>query len=231
VELFWSGLREALRRILDGDAETYRVAWLSLQVSGLATLISLVIGGPLGVVLALSRFPGRKLAVALVNTGMGFPPVVVGTVVSLVLFRHGLLGFLHLFLTVRAIVFAQVIIATPLVCGFTLAAIGGLEPEVQLQARALGASRLQEILLLLGEARLGLLAAVMAGFGSVISEVGATIAVGGNIKGQTRTLTGAIVLENGRGEFDQAIALSIILMAVIFGVNLVLTLAQQRRRA
>jgi tungstate transport system permease protein len=231
MELFWQGLKEAWRLLVSGDAETYRIAWLSVKVSGLATLYSLFVGVPLGVLLAMSRFPGRRLAIALVNTGMGFPPVVVGTVVSLLLFRHGLLGFLNLFLTVRAIIIAQVIIATPLVCGFTLAAIGGLDPSVSLQARALGASRLQEMRLLLGEAWLGILAAVMAGFGAVISEVGATIAVGGNIKDQTRTLTGAITLENGKGEFDQAIALSIILMLVIFLVNFVLTMAQQRRRA
>ena len=229
MDLFWSGFTEALHRLFAGDAETYRISWLSLQVSGIATLISLVLGGPLGVFLALAHYPGRRFCIALVNTGMGFPPVVIGTVVSLLLFRHGVLGFLQLFLTVRAIIIAQVIIATPLVCGFTLAAIGGLDPGVRLQAQALGASRLQEVRLLMGEAWLGLLAAVMAGFGAVISEVGATIAVGGNIKDQTRTLTGAIVLENGRGEFDQAIALSLILMALIFLVNLVLTLAQQRR--
>jgi tungstate transport system permease protein len=231
VDIIWSGLREAVRRLLSGDAETYRITWLSLQVSGIATLISLLLGVPAGVGLALRRFRGRRLAIALVNTGMGFPPVVVGTFVSLLLFRHGLLGFLHLFLTVRGMIIAQVIIATPLVCGFTLAAVGALDARLRLQLLALGASRLQFLGLLLREARLGLLAAVMAGFGAVVSEVGATIAVGGNIKDQTRLLTGAIVLENGRGEFDQAIALSIILMALIFAVNLVLTLAQQRRSA
>lgn len=228
MEIIWDGFRDALHRLLTGDAETYRITWLSLRVSGIATLISLLIGTPAGVGLALSHFPGRRLAIALVNTGMGFPPVVVGTVVSLFLFRHGPFGFLHLFLTPQGIIIAQVIIATPLVCGFTLAAIGGLDAKLHLQILALGASRLQLFWLLLREARLGLLAAVMAGFGAVISEVGATIAVGGNIKDQTRTLTGAIVLENGRGEFDQAIALSIILMVLIFAVNLVLTVAQQR---
>jgi tungstate transport system permease protein len=229
--LIWDGLREAVLRLLHGDAETYRITWLSLKVSGIATLISLLIAAPIGVLLALVRFPGRRLSITMVNTGMGLPPVVVGTVVSLMLFRHGPLGFMHLFLTARGIILAQVIIAMPLVCGFTLAAIGGLDERVRLQLLALGASRLQLLWLLMREARLGLLAAVMAGFGAVISEVGATIAVGGNIKDQTRTLTGAIVLENGRGEFDQAIALSIILMALIFAVNLVLTLAQQRRNA
>ncbi|HEY7296208.1 MAG TPA: ABC transporter permease [Dehalococcoidia bacterium] len=230
MQFVWDGFVEALRRLLSGDAETYRITWLSLQVSGIATLISLAIGAPLGLLLALALFPGRRLAITLVNTGMGFPPVVVGTFVSLLLFRHGPLGFMHLFLTARGMIMAQTIIAMPLVCGFTLAAIGGLDSAVLLQIRALGASRLQGALLLVREARLGMLAAVMAGFGAVISEVGATIAVGGNIKDQTRTLTGAIVLENGRGEFDQAIALSIILMALIFAVNLVLTFAQQHRR-
>jgi tungstate transport system permease protein len=231
MQFIWEGLVEALRRLVTGDAETYRITWLSLQVSGIATLISLFLGAPIGVMLALNRFPGRRLAIAVINTGMGLPPVVVGTVVSLMLFRHGPLGFLHLFLTARGIIIAQVIIATPLVAGFTLAAVGSLDARLRLQVMALGASRLQAAWLLLREAHLGLLAAVMAGFGAVISEVGATIAVGGNIKDQTRTLTGAIVLENGRGEFDQAIALSIILMVLIFAVNLVLTIAQQRRSA
>lgn len=229
MQIIWQGIGEALRRLLTGDAQTYRITWLSLQVSGIATLISLLLGAPAGVLLALSRFPGRRLVIAAVNTGMGLPPVVVGTVVSLMLFRHGPLGFLHLFLTARGIIIAQVIIATPLVAGFTLAAVGALDARLRLQVLALGASRLQLAWLLVREAPLGMLAAVMAGFGAVISEVGATIAVGGNIKDQTRTLTGAIVLENGRGEFDQAIALSIILMVLIFAVNLILTLAQQRR--
>ncbi len=229
MQFIWDGLGEAIRRLLSGDPETYRITWLSLQVSGIATLISLFLGAPIGVLLGLSHFPGRRLAIAVINTGMGLPPVVVGTVVSLMLFRHGPFGFLHLFLTARGIIIAQVIIATPLVAGFTLAAVGSLDTRLRLQVMALGASRSQAAWLLLREAHLGLLAAVMAGFGAVISEVGATIAVGGNIKDQTRTLTGAIVLENGRGEFDQAIALSIILMVLIFAVNLVLTISQQRR--
>ena len=231
MELIIDGIREALRLLLSGDSEVLAVTWLSIKISGLATLISLAIGVGAGTALALAEFPGKRLVVALVNTGMGLPPVVVGLFVTIFLWRNGPFGFLELLYTPTAMVIAQGIIATPIVTGISLAAIQSLPANLRLQIMALGASRFQVILLLVREARLPLLAAVMAGFGGVISEVGASIMVGGNIKGQTRVLTTATVMETGKGNFDTAIALSIILLFLTFLVNLLLTLLQQKRRA
>jgi len=192
--------------------------------------LSLLFGIPAGVALGLSRFPGRSLLLSLVNTGMGLPPVVVGLFVSIFLWRSGPLGFLELLYTPTAIVIAQFVIAAPIVTGLTIAAMQQLNPKLRLQLLALGTSRWQLLWLLMREARLPLLAAIMAGFGGVISEVGASMMVGGNLLGQTRVLTTATVLETGKGNFDVAIALSLILLALVFGVNYLLTWVQQRGR-
>jgi len=230
MELIWQGIREAVRLIITGDSVVLQITWLSLKISGSATLLSLLAGIPAGVGLALTRFPGRGLLIALVNTGMGLPPVVVGLFVSVFLWRSGPLGLLELLYTPTAIVIAQFIIAAPIVIGLTVAAMQQLNPKLRLQLLALGASRWQLLWLLLREARLPLLAAVMAGFGGVISEVGASMMVGGNLLGQTRVLTTATVLETGKGNFDVAIALSLILLILVFGVNYLLTWVQQRGR-
>jgi tungstate transport system permease protein len=229
MDLIWGGLAQALRLLLSGDPEVLGITLLSLRVSGTATAISLLLGIPLGTLIALTRFPGRHLVVALVNTGMGFPPVVVGLVVSILLWRSGPLGLLELLYTPTAMVIAQVCLAAPIVAGLTMAALQQLNPMLRVQLLGLGASRTQVTLLLLREARLPLLAALMAGFGAVISEVGASLMVGGNIKGQTRVLTTATVLETGKGNFDVAIALSAILLLLTFLVNWALTWIQQRR--
>jgi tungstate transport system permease protein len=230
MELIWQGIKEAIRLILSGDPGVLQITWLSLQISGTATLLSLLVGIPAGVGLALAKFPGRGLLIALVNTGMGLPPVVVGLFVSIFLWRSGPLGSLGLLYTPTAIVIAQFVIAAPIVIGLTVAAMQQLNPKLRLQLLALGASRWQLLWLLMREARLPLLAAVMAGFGGVISEVGASMMVGGNLLGQTRVLTTATVLETGKGNFDIAIALSLILLALVFGVNYLLTWVQQRGR-
>lgn len=230
MDLIWEGLKEALRLLLTLDPEVRAIVWLSLQVSGLATFLSTLLGVGLGATVALTRFPGRRVVISLVNTGMGLPPVVVGLFVSLLLWRNGPLGAFELLYTPSAMVVAQCVIATPIVMGFSIAALQALPPALRLQIQSLGASRLQTLWLLLREARLPLLAAVMAGFGGVISEVGASIMVGGNIKGQTRVLTTATVMETGKGNFEVAIALSLLLLALTFGVNLALTWIQQRER-
>lgn len=230
MELIWDGIKQAFWLFFTADSEVWAITWLSLQVSGTATLVSLVFGIPLGIILALSQFPGRSVSVALVNTGMGLPPVVVGLFVSIFLWRSGPLGFLELLYTPTAMVIAQVVIAFPIVAGLTMAAFQTLNPNLRLQLLGLGASRPQLLWLLCKEARLPLLAAVMAGFGGVISEVGASMMVGGNIRGQTRVLTTATVLESGRGNFDIAIALGLILLALSFAVNLLLTHIQQREQ-
>jgi tungstate transport system permease protein len=230
VGLIWDGLVRAVGLMWSGDPEVLGITWLSLKLSATATVLSLVVGIPLGTLLALARFPGRGLAVALVNTGMGLPPVVVGLFISILLWRSGPFGALELLYTPSAIVLAQFVIAAPLVIGLTLAAVQQIPERFRLQMQGLGASRGQLLWVLVREARLGLLAALMAGFGAVISEVGASLMVGGNIRGQTRVLTTATVLETGKGNFDVAIALSVILLGLTFLVNWVLTTLQQGRR-
>jgi tungstate transport system permease protein len=230
VELVWQGIVKAIELVFGFDAEVWEITWLSLKISGSATLISLLLGIPLGISLALTRFLGRSVIVALVNTGMGLPPVVVGLFVSLFLWRSGPLGFLELIYSPTAIVIAQVIIAFPIVAGLTMASFQSLDPKLSLQLLGIGASKPQLLWLLCKEARLPLLAAVMAGFGGVISEVGASMMVGGNIRGQTRVLTTATVLETGKGNFDIAIALSVILLSLTFAINFFLTRVQQREQ-
>jgi tungstate transport system permease protein len=202
---------------------------LSLEVSGVAILFSMVVGVPLGVWMGIRRFPGRSLLVTLVNTGMGLPPVVVGLFVFLLLARSGPLGSLELLYSPTAMVIAQVIIATPLVIGVTLAAIQGLDERLRLQILSLGASPPQYFWKLIIEARLSLLAALAAGFGSIISEVGAVMMVGGNLRGETRVMTTAIVLETRQGDFSMAIALSLILLLLALLINWLFTWLQQRR--
>ena len=231
MDVLVEGVRRAFELLLGADREIVSVLLLSLQVSGSATLIALLLGIPAGVILALTRFPARTLVVSAVNTGMGLPPVVVGLFVTIFLWRSGPLGALEILYTPAAIVLAQAIIAAPIVTGITLAAVQNVSPKFRLQLLGLGASRAQMVWVVLREARLPMLAAVMAGFGGVISEIGASMMVGGNIKGETRTLTTAMVLETGKGNFDVAIALSILLMALVFGVNWMLTAIQQRRPA
>jgi tungstate transport system permease protein len=231
MDVLVDGVRQALALLVGADADVLAILWTSLQVSGTATLIALLVGIPAGVVLALTRFPARTLVVSAVNTGMGLPPVVVGLFVTIFLWRSGPLGALEILYTPTAIIVAQAVIAAPIVTGITLAAVQQVPAAFRLQLVALGASRPQMVWVVLREARLPMLAAVMAGFGGVISEIGASMMVGGNIKGQTRTLTTAMVLETGKGNFDVAIALSILLLVLVFGINWALTAVQQRRPA
>ena len=230
MELILEGVFTAFRLIFSGDADVWAITWLSFTVSGAATLIALILGIPLGIMLAMTRFAGRGIAVALVNTGMGLPPVVVGLFISIMLWRSGPLGFLNLIYSPTAMVIAQVVIAFPIVAGLTMAAFQTLNPRLRLQLLGIGASKLQLLWLLCKEARLPLLAAVMAGFGGVISEVGSVLMVGGNIKGQTRVLTTATVLETSMGNFGTAIALGLILLTLSFAVNFALTRIQQREQ-
>jgi tungstate transport system permease protein len=210
------------------SAETWEITLLSLKVSGLATAISLLIGMPLGTLLGLGRFRGRSVLLTVVNTGMALPPVVVGLAVAMVLWRSGPLGALRLIYTPWAIVIAQVVISFPVVTGLTAAGLQTLDPRLRQQLLGLGASPFQVILSLWREARLPLLAAVIAGFGSIISEVGASMMVGGNIRHQTRVLTTAIVLETSKGEFEAALALGALLLTITFFINYTLTWVQQR---
>ena len=224
------GIIRAFQLLFQGDPEVVRITLLSLQVSSIATIISLVIGLPLGTLLAMVQFPTRRFWISVINTGMALPPVVVGLVVSIFLWRSGPLGDLNLIYTPSAIIIAQVLISFPVATGLTVSAFQQLDPRLRVQLLGLGASKLQMILSLWKEARLPLIAALIAAFGSVISEVGASMMVGGNLKGSTRVLTTAIVLETSRGEFASAIALSLILLGLAFLVNFALTTLQQRRK-
>ena len=223
-----SALEQALRLLASGDPALYTIMGRTLLVSGVATLLALVAGVPLGYVLARHRFRGHTVVLGLVNTGMGLPPVVVGLFVWLLLARSGPLGGLDLIYTRRAMIIAQFIIALPLVVGFTAASVRALPERLPDLLRTLGAGRWRMLWLLAGEARLGLLAAIMAGFGAIVSEVGASMTVGGNLEQSTRVLTTAVVTETSRGNVPLALALGLILLAVAFLVNLVLTVAQMR---
>jgi len=230
MDIIIEGIKQAVILLFTLDPEVIGITWLSLKVSGIATFISLLIGVSVGTLVALTQFPGRRIVVSLINTGMGLPPVVVGLFVTIFLWRNGPLGFMEILYTPTAIIIAQAVIATPIVMGISLAAIQQLPANLRLQILALGATRLQMVWILVKEARLPLLAAIMAGFGGVISEVGASIMVGGNIKGYTRVLTTATVMETGKGNFDIAMALGIILLLLAFFINAVLTQIQQRER-
>jgi tungstate transport system permease protein len=222
-------MHPAVELLARGDAELLRIIGRTLAISGMATLLAMLLGVPLGYALARGRFPGRTLLLGAVNTGMGMPPVVVGLVVWLLLTRSGPLGDWSLIYTREAMVIAQFIIATPLVVGFTVASIQALPAQLPDLLASLGAGPIRKLWILRREARLGLLAAVMAGFGAIVSEVGASMTVGGNLRGSTRVLTTAIVTETGRGNLPVALALGGMLLALAFAVNLLLTLVQQRR--
>ncbi len=230
MDLILEGIWKAFYLLFTFDPEVMGITWLSLRVSGTATFISLFIGISVGTVVALAEFPGRRFVVSLINTGMALPPVVVGLFVTIFLWRNGPLGFMEILYTPAAMILAQAIIATPIVMGITLASMQQLPRKMRLQILALGATRLQMVWILIREARLPLLAAVMAGFGGVISEVGASIMVGGNIKGYSRVLTTATVMETSRGNFDVAIALGIILLIFAYLINMILTQIQQHER-
>jgi tungstate transport system permease protein len=223
-----NGLGEALRLIAAGDAELFEIIALSLRVSGFALIISVIIGVPLGTLLGLVRVPGRGAITVGLYTGMGLPPVVVGLFVYLMLSRSGPFGPLGWLFTPKAMIVAQTIIALPLVAGLTLTAVQAVDPALRVQVRSLGATALQEAWAVIIEARIGVVAAIVAAFGGIISEVGAVMLVGGNIAGKTRVLTTAIVLNTRQGEFALAIALGVILLSLAFIANIALLKLQGR---
>jgi tungstate transport system permease protein len=222
------GFFQAIELIFSFSPAVYEVIWLSLLIAGVSLFFSSLVGIPLGAFLGLKRFPGRRLVMALLYTGMGFPPVVIGLFVYLMFSRSGPFGPLGWLFTLRAMSVAQTIIAFPLVAGFTMAAVMGVNPNLRQQLRALGATEWQATVAILMEARVGVIVSLAAGFGAVISEVGAVMLTGGNIAGKTRTLTSAIILETQKGNFDLAIALGIILLILSFCTNLAMTHFQGR---
>lgn len=244
MDVIWNAIVEALGLLLSGSEDVYEIIWLSLRVSTFAVMIAMLIGIPLGYLIGSRRFIGRRFALITINTGMGLPPVVAGLVVYMFLSRSGPVADLYVRLadrfaagaaphdaprmlfTVGAMLVAQVIISTPLVAGITAAAIGAVPLELRLQARSLGASAWQEAVLVVKEARRGVMAAVVAGFGGIISEVGAVMIVGGNIEHSTRVMTTAIVLESRKGNFGTALAFGLILIGIAFMINSGLTALQ-----
>lgn len=227
MALIWEAVTEAIRLLGGGTAYVWEIIGTSLQVSSLAVLLASILGIPVGYVLGTGRFRGRRFAMLMVNTGMGLPPVVAGLIVFMFLSRSGPFGSWGLLFSQPAMIIAQVMIASPLVAGVTAAAVGAVPFEMRLQARSLGASRLQEAVLALRESRKGVIAAVIAGFGGIISEVGAVMMVGGNIEHSTRVMTTAIVLETRKGEFGTALALGLILIGLAMAINVALTVLQQ----
>ncbi|MGE3285517.1 MAG: ABC transporter permease [Pseudonocardia sp.] len=226
MDVLFGGLREAVRLLLTGDQDTWSITALTLRISLTATAAAVLVGAPIGTLVAFGRFRGRRVVLAAANTGLGLPPVVVGLFVTVLLWRSGPLGAFGLLYTPTAMVLAQAAIATPIVVALTAAAVAQVDPDFVVQMRALGASRLRAFTALANEARLPLIAAAMAAFGAVVSEVGAAQMVGGNLIGQTRVLTTAAVLATSRGEFALAIAFGLILLMIAFVVNLVLALTQ-----
>jgi len=228
METIAHGLSDGFKLLISFDPELYSIIALSLMVSGGAVLIAAVLGGGLGIAVALHHFPGRRLLTNLLNTLMGLPPVVVGLILYLLLSRSGPFGFMELLFTPVAMLFAQTILATPIVAALTVSAVSGVPPQVRETALGLGASDRQALWLIIKEARFAIMAAVIAGFGRVIAEVGAVMMVGGNIKSYTRVMTTAIVLDTSRGDFRTAIALGLVLITLSFLLNMALQALQGR---
>ncbi len=230
MNLFLEGILKAIEMIVSGDREIYQITFTTLRVSLTAIFISTIVGIPLGVFLGLHSFPGKKIVLVFVNIGMGLPPVVAGLYLTMLLWRSGPLGNLGLLYTTQAIIIAQVIVSLPIIIGLTSAAFQQIDSKMLMQIKALGATSFQRLILLLRETKLAILAAIMAGLGRVLAEVGAAMMVGGNIKGDTRILTTSMVMEVSKGNFDVAIALSFILMTLAFIITFILTSLQQRKQ-
>ncbi|MEW8969026.1 ABC transporter permease [Mesobacillus jeotgali] len=231
MELLLEGLKKAIEMILSGDPEILEITLLTLRVSITAVLVSTLVGIPTGMFLGLARFPGRRFILAIINIGMGLPPVVAGLWITLFLWRSGPLGDLAWLYTPTAIIMAQILVSLPIVTALTSTAFQQINPKLILQVKALGATKMQLYWILMKEVKLAILAAIIAGFGRVIAEVGAAMMVGGNISGETRILTTSIVMEVSKGNFDIALALSFILMTLAFIITFTLTYLQQRKRS
>jgi tungstate transport system permease protein len=228
--MIWDSFKQAIQLLFE-DGEVWAIILRSLQISGLAVLIGCLVGIPLGIAIGMARFRGRGPLVSMINTGMAFPPVVVGLLVFMLLSRSGPLGSLQLLYTKQAMVVAQLVLAVPLIMGITISGIGGIPSEVLQQAKSLGASRWQTALVALSEARPILIVAVVAGFGRIVAEVGAVMIVGGNFHGDTQVMTTAIMEEVRKGDFSLALALGMILLLIAFAANGFMTRLEQKAMA
>ncbi|MEH7333201.1 ABC transporter permease [Neobacillus drentensis] len=230
MELLIDGLKKAIEMIFSGDPEVFAITWLTLRVCLISILISTLIGLPLGLFLGLTSFKGRRLLLLFINIGMGLPPVVAGLWITMFLWRSGPLGDFSLLFTPTAIIMAQILVSLPIVTSLTCSAFQQIDDKLLLQIKALGATRVQSLIILLKQSKIAIMAAIMAGFGRVIAEVGAAMMVGGNIQGDTRILTTSIVMEVSKGNFDIALALSFILLTAALLITAALTFLQQRKR-
>jgi tungstate transport system permease protein len=229
VQFLWDGLRQAIDLLLSGNEQVLGIVGVTLRMAFWSTVLALAAGLPLGLLLGLARFRGRGGALALVNAGMGLPPVIVGLVVALLLFRGAPLGGLNLLYTLNGVILAQAVLAFPIVAALTAASVQSLPQGLLDQARAFGASRRAVAVLALREARVGVLAATIAAAGSAFAEVGAVVLVGGNIEGQTQTLASAVLVRVSAGEYGTAIALGILLLGLVLLLAAALTAIQQRQ--
>jgi tungstate transport system permease protein len=230
MQFIWDGLTGAVDLVLHPTHDFLSILRVSLEVALWAAAIALIIGVPCGLLLGLAG-GRRRYLLALANGGFGLPPVVVGLIVALLLFRRGPLGDLHMIYTVRGMVLAQVILDLPLVIALTTAAVMAVDPNLVAQARALGASRVRVLAFVAREAKAGIVVAALASIGAGLSEVGAVVLVGGNIDGQTRTMAGAILTTISAGRYDQGIALGVILLGMVLVLAAVLTNIQPRQPA
>ncbi len=219
MNIIWDGIKQAAVLLFTGNREVYEILLMTIRVSGLSLIFSVLIGIPLGIEIGLNKFRGKNLVMTIVNTGMSIPPVAVGLIITLIIWRSGPLGNLELMYTPTAMIIAQIIIASPIIAGITIAAVHQVSDKLILQAKTLGANRIQMLWILLKEIKLSILVAVAAGFGRAISEVGAVLIVGGNIMGKTRVLTTATIQMMRMGKYDVAIALVVILLLLSFGIN------------
>lgn len=228
METLWDGLKSAFGLIVNLDAELIGIILRSFRISGLALLLASLIGIPFGAVLGLGRFPARGLMISTLNAFMGLPPVVAGLFLYIILSRSGPLGFMGLLYSPSAMVAVQTILAFPIVAALSHSAVVGVGPEIGLAARTLGATPAQVTMAVVGEARYGIMSAVIAGFGRVMAEVGGILIVGGNIAGYTRVMTTAIALETDKGDFVLALALGIILLSISIAINVALHFVQRK---
>ena len=225
-----NGFVEAFRIILSADSEFLVVVWVSLLVALTSTVLTTVTGVPFGILVARGRFRGRQAVIVVLNTLMSLPTVVVGLLVYSFLSRRGPLGGFGLLYTRSAMVIGQFVLAFPIIAGLTVTAVRGLDERIDTTVMSLGADSRQGFRMFLHEARFGIFAAVIAGFGRVFAEVGVSMMLGGNIKTYTRNITTAIALETSKGEFALGIALGLVLLTVAFAINGLLVVLQRNAK-
>ena len=230
MEYLLEALATALKLIFSFDSEVLKCAFVSLQVSSIAVLLAALVGLPLGFLIGMNEFSGKKTLITFFNTMMSLPTVVVGLLVFSFISRQGPLGVLGLLFTPAAMIIGQFILATPIITALSISAVQSIDPRIMITARTLGANSYQLGRTLILEARFAVMAAIIAGFGRVIGEVGSAMMLGGNIKGYTRTITTAIALETSKGEFALGLALGVVLLTVAFSVNALFGFVQRRDR-